>query len=200
MGGKPRGCAHVTQIALDDGCDPLGQTRIVTPANVQSPHSLYNQLYHSLRSIYLLASHHSIYQYNSIHLSMVNTFNTEPDPEPDLEPDIRGYSQSNSNQVNGGITTSIAQPPSESNPLSFVSSEKPTPVAPVATCDVPINEKDYATPGTASTGTGTMETTLNPSPSRQDQTSIYSSHHDDDEDEEPAFPFISWKQSAIVSN
>jgi hypothetical protein len=123
---------------------------------------------------------------------MVNTFNTEPDPEPDLEPDIRGYSQSN-NQVNRGIT-STTQP----EPLSFVSSE-PVPLAPIATRDAAINEKDYATPGTAGTGHGTMETTLNPSPSGQDTTSIYSSHHPDDEDQEPAFPFISWKTSAIVS-
>jgi hypothetical protein len=122
---------------------------------------------------------------------MVNTFNTEPDPEPDLEPDIRGYSQSN-NQVNRGIT-STNQP----EPLSFVSSE-PVPLAPIATRDAAINEKDYATPGTAGTGHGTMETTLNPSPSGQDTTSIYSSHHPDDEDQEPAFPFISWKTSAIV--
>jgi hypothetical protein len=122
---------------------------------------------------------------------MVNTFNTEPDPEPDLEPDIRGYSQSN-NQVNRGIT-STTQP----EPLSFVNSE-PVPLAPVATRDAAINEKDYAAPGTASTGHGTMETTLNPSPSGQDTTSIYSSHHPDDEDQEPAFPFISWKTSAIV--
>jgi len=123
---------------------------------------------------------------------MVNTFNTEPDPEPDLEPDIRGYSQSN-HQVNRGIT-STTQP----EPLSFVSSE-PVPLAPIATRDATINEKDYATPGTASTGHGTMETTLNPSPIGQDTTSIYSSHHPDDEDQEPAFPFISWKTSAIVS-
>jgi hypothetical protein len=127
---------------------------------------------------------------------MVNTFNTEPDPEPDLEPDIRGYSQSN-HQVIRGPTTST-QPPLESNPLSFVSSANP--LGPVTTRDVPINEKDYATPGTASTGLGTIETTLNPSPIGQDTTSIYSSHHQDDEDEEPVFPFISWKQSAIVSD
>ena len=123
---------------------------------------------------------------------MVNTFNTEPDPEPDLEPDIRGYSQSN-HQVNRGIT-STTQP----EPLSFVSSA-PTSLEPIATRDATINEKDYATPGTASTGHGTMETTLNPSPIGQDTTSIYSSHHPDDEDEEPTFPFISWKTSAIVS-
>jgi len=122
---------------------------------------------------------------------MVNTFNTEPDPEPDLEPDIRGYSQSN-HQVNRGIT-STTQP----EPLSFVSSA-PVPLQSIATRDATINEKDHATPGTASTGLGTLETTLNPSPTGQDTTSIYSSHHPDDEDEEPTFPFISWKTSAIV--
>lgn len=125
---------------------------------------------------------------------MVNTFNTEPNPEPDLEPDIRGYSQSN-HQVNSGSTA--IQP----EPLSFVgSSEKPNTLVPIVTRDATINEKDYTIPGTASTGLGTMETTLNSSPTGQDTTSIYSSHHQDDEDEEPAFPFISWKTSAIVSN
>lgn len=178
MGTSPR----VSQIALDDGAI---QSRIVTPANVSVPafsiHSLL--LYQSLESIY------PTHTYSTT--SMVNTFNTEPDPEPDLEPDIRGYSQSN-NQVNRGIT-STTQP----EPLSFVSSE-PVPLAPIATRDATINEKDYATPGIAGTGHGTMETTLNPSPSGQDTTSIYSSHHPDDEDQEPAFPFISWKTSAIV--
>lgn len=131
---------------------------------------------------------------------MVNSIITEPDPESDLDPDIRNYSQQSShNQVNGG-TTSTAQP-LESSPLSFVS-EKPT--LGLATQDGNINEKDYATPGTASTaiGSGTLETTLNPSPSRTvDQTSLYSQHLSDvdGEDDEPVFPFISWKTSAIVS-
>jgi hypothetical protein len=132
---------------------------------------------------------------------MVNILYTEPDPEPDLDPDIRSYSQNNqSSQVNHrGPTTSTIDQSSlfESNPLSFTS-EKPDPLT-ANTRDVPINEKDYATPGTASTGFGSLETTLNPSPiDRQDQTSIHSSNHPDDEDAEPAFPFISWKRSAIV--
>ena len=132
---------------------------------------------------------------------MVNPIYTEPDPEPDTEPDIRGYSQSNSNQVNRGTTSSTTQEPLENNPLSFVGSEKPNnSLVPIITRDATINEKDYAAPGTASTGLGTMETALNPSPTGQDHTSIYSSHHDDEEDEEPAFPHISWKQSAIVSD
>lgn len=130
---------------------------------------------------------------------MVNPIYTEPDPEPALEPDIRGYSPSNSNQVNRGITTSSAPSPLESNPLSFVSSEKPDSLVPIVTRDATINEKDYAIPGTATTGSGTIETALNPSPTVEDHTSIYSSHHEDDQDQEPAFPFISWKQSAIVS-
>jgi len=129
---------------------------------------------------------------------MVNPIYTEPDPEPDTEPDIRGYSQNNSNQVNRGTTSSTTQEPLENNPLSFVGSEKPNnSLVPIITRDATINEKDYAAPGTASTGLGTMETALNPSPTGQDHTSIYSSHHDDEEDEEPAFPHISWKQSAI---
>jgi hypothetical protein len=131
---------------------------------------------------------------------MVNPIYTEPDPEPDLDPDIRSYSPlQHSSHVNSGpspTTTNQSQAPLESNPLSFVS-EKPSPLA--TTRDATINEKDYATAGTTSTGFGTLDSTLNPSPIAQDQTSIYSSHHQDDEDEEPAFPFISWKQSAIVS-
>ena len=136
---------------------------------------------------------------------MVNPIYTEPDPEPDLDPDIRNYSPNHSSQnVISGSSSATAnqqqQPPAplESNPLSFVS-EKPDPIALATTRDGQINEKDFASPGTASTGFGTMESTLNPSPIGQDQTSIYSNHHQDDEDDEPAFPFISWKQSAIVS-
>lgn len=141
---------------------------------------------------------------------MVNTIYTEPDPEPDLDPDIRNYShsqqkQSSDNQVNRGLASSTPlADPLGSSPLSFVS-EKPTDVNTSINinqdADATINEKDHATPGTARTATsgfGTMETTLNPSPSRNgDQTSIYS-RTSEDEDEEPKFPFISWKTSAIV--
>jgi hypothetical protein len=137
---------------------------------------------------------------------MVNPIYTEPDPEPDLDPDIRNYSPNHSsNNVISGTSSATAnhqqQQPSalEGNSLSFVS-EKPESIDLAATRNGQINEKDFASPGTASTGTGfgTIETALNPSPIGQDQTSIYSNHHPDDEDDEPAFPFISWKQSAIV--
>lgn len=155
---------------------------------------------------------------------MVNPIYTEPDPDNDLDPDIRNYShhhqdtQSTRDQSPGSGQASSPQnqqqqhvypPPLESNSLSFVS-EKPTTAA---ASNNGFNEKDYATGGygygiPTATTIGSMSetaagTTLNPSPTgpnldrHASVSTTRSSVHPDDE--EPAFPFISWKQSAIVS-
>lgn len=158
---------------------------------------------------------------------MVNPIYTEPDPDNDLDPDIRNYSHHHQhNQLNRDQSPGSAQassptqqqqqhvypPPLESNPLSFVS-EKPTTAA--SNNHNVFNEKDYATGGygygiPTATTIGSMSettaagTTLNPSPTgpnldrHASASTTRSSVHPDDE--EPAFPFISWKQSAIVSS
>jgi hypothetical protein len=164
------------------------------------------------------------HSYQPIPTSMVNPIYTEPDPDNDLDPDIRNYShtQSRSSRDRSPASAQASSPtytqpsPLESNPLSFVS-EKPTVGTTAATVAVAAaashnayNEKDYATAGfgTATTIGSQSETaagtTLNPSPTGPNldrQTSVSttrSSVHPDDVD--PVFPFISWKQSAIVSH
>lgn len=157
---------------------------------------------------------------------MVNPIYTEPDPDNDLDPDIRNYSHHQHNQLHRDRSPGSAQASSptqhqqvvysssESNALQFVS-EKPLDTATTnADSQHGFNEKDYATGGygypTATTigsqsETTAAGTTLNPSPhglhDLDRQTSVSttrSSVHPDDE--EPAFPFISWKQSAIVGS